>query len=386
MFLTSISYAFVIYINSSFLQKFIDKDYIGLLYGIGSVITLITLSNISPVLRSFGHYKTMLGITLMESTAMGAASCLDALNSSQTMTEFKIFYLPLMAAISFLLFSLSAVLMRVSLDLYLEKYSKNEETGNARGGFLTTMNLAIGISPYLVGRILSDGDFWKVYFISLMIFAPIMLIVLLKMKEVPDVRYHDAPFFAGLKKIWKNKNIKNIFISGFMLELFYSWMTIYMPIYLYSVMKFTWAEIGLMFSIMLTPFIFLQLPLGKIADRYIGEKEILTSGYIITGLSTAYLAFITKPDFIVWTIALFVTRIGAAAIEIMNETYFFKKVSPEDTDILGFFRNASPIAYIIGPIVASVFIYYFNFNYLFLILGIAMLYGTRHSLAIKDTL
>ena len=141
-----------------------------------------------------------------------------------------------------------------------------------------------------------------------------------------------------------------------------------------------------MFTIMLSPFVILQFPLGEISDKYLGEKEILTAGFLITGLSTILLAFIDKPDFITWTAVLFTTRIGACAIEVMNETYFFKKISAKDSDIMGFFRNANPIAYMIAPISASTILYFVGFNYLFLILGIIMLSGIYFSLSIKDTL
>ncbi|HBM45750.1 MAG: Major facilitator superfamily [Parcubacteria group bacterium GW2011_GWF2_38_76] len=387
-FLTAIGYAFIIYINSSFLQKFIGSEYIGTLYGIGSLITLFILTQISHVLKKIGHFKTMLTIITIETTAIFCSAVLDKYSSFYNLSEnsLEYFYLSIFAIISFLVFSITAVLLRFSLDLYLEKYSQNKETGKARGIFLTTINLAIAISPYIVGKILTNGDFWRVYITSSLIFIPAILITIFKLRKVEDVEYRDAKFMTGLKKIWRNKNIHSIFMTNFLLEFFYSWMTIYTPIYLYKVMGFSWENIGTMFSIMLTSFIILQLPLGKIADKYLGEKEILTAGLIITGLSTIYLAYIDKPVFWVWTIALFVTRIGAAAIEVMNETYFFKKVSPEDSDVIGFFRNAAPLAYIIGPLFASLLLYFMGFEYLFIILGFIMLFGVKYSLSIKDTL
>lgn len=387
-FLSTVSYAFVIYINSSFLQKFIDEDYLGLVYGISSVLSLILLVNISPILRRFGHLKTMLGIFILEAFSLGMAAFLDFCKNFYTCGDglIETFYVPLLVLFSFLTFATMAVLVRLSLDLYLEKFSKNKETGEARGIFLLIINTAIAASPFLVGKILQDGDYYRVYIIAALILIPAIVITLFKLRKVTDVAYHEAPFIQGLKKLWKNKDLHAIFMSNFLLEFFYAWMTIYTPIYLYSIMGFSWENIGTIFSLMLTSFIFLQLPLGKIADKYLGEKEILTAGFIIAGLATMYLSFISGPVFSTWVIALFMTRVGAAAIEIMNETYFFKKVTAKDSDIMGFFRNASPLAYIIAPIIASVLLPFMNFKYLFLVLGIIMLYGVRYSLAIEDTL
>lgn len=385
-FLTSIGYAFIIYINSSFLHKFVGSEYVGLLYGAGSLTTLFILTQISHILKKIGHFKTMLAIITIETLSIFSCAMLDMYSSSgATDGSFPYAYIAILAVISFLIFTVTAVLLRFSLDLYLEKYSKNKDTGKARGVFLTTINLAIAISPYMVGKILTNGDFWRVYLISSIIFIPAILITAIKLREVRDVEYHDAKFLVGLKKIWKNKNIRSIFMTNFLLEFFYSWMTIYTPIYLYKIMGFSWENIGTMFSLMLTSFVILQLPLGQIADKYLGEKEILTAGLLITGFSTIYLAYIDKPIFYVWVVALFMTRVGAAAVEVMNETYFFKKVSPEDSDVIGFFRNAAPLAYIIGPIVASILISFVDFKYLFIILGVVMLLGVKYSLAIKDT-
>lgn len=387
-FLTSTGYAFVIYINSSFLQKFVPGEYVGFLYGISSLITLFLITRMPGTLQKIGHFKTMMAVLTAETLSVLGLALLDRYQSICNCTNgsYTYLYISIFAILSFFLFSSSAILLRLSLDIYLEKYSKNKETGKARGVFLTIMNLAIAISPYIVGKILTNGDFWRVYLASSVIFVPAILITAGKLRQVRDVDYHNANLIQGLKKIWRNKNIRSIFMTNFLLEFFYSWMTIYTPIYLYKVMGFSWESIGTMFSIMLTSFVILQLPLGKIADKYLGEKEILTAGLLITGMSTFYLAFISEPIFILWVSALFLTRVGAASIEIMNETYFFKKVSPEDSDVIGFFRNAAPLAYIIGPITASAVVYVLDYTYLFMILGVVMISGVKYSLAIKDTL
>jgi MFS family permease len=387
-FLASIGFALIIYINSSFLQKFISNEYVGAVFSVGSLLTLFTLTKMPRILKRIGHLKMMLGILAIETTAIFSIAMIDFYSSLLNVTTDESLYLKVsvFAILFFLIFSVSAVLLRFSLDLYLEKYSINEETGKNRGIFLTTMNLAIAISPYVVGKILTNGDFWRVYLLSSIIFIPAILITTKKLRAVPDVEYNDVHFLLGLKKIWHNRDIKSIFLTNFLLELFYSLVTIYVPIYMFKIMGFSWENIGTIFSISLISFVVLQLPLGKIADAWIGEKEILTAGLIIAGSSTIAMAFINNPSFYLWATVLFSARVGAAAIEIMNETYFFKKVSSKDSDIISFFRNASPLAYIIGPTTASIIVYFLDFKYLFIILGAVMICGIRYSLAIKDTL
>jgi MFS family permease len=137
---------------------------------------------------------------------------------------------------------------------------------------------------------------------------------------------------------------------------------------------------------MLLPFILIEIPAGKIADRWIGEKELLLAGFIIMALSTMVIPFIGTASFILWTTILFVTRIGASLVEIMTESYFFKHVKGDDANIISFFRMTRPLAYIAGPIAAIIALQFFPFQYIFLVLGIIMFLGLKYSLALKDTL
>ena len=155
--------------------------------------------------------------------------------------------------------------------------------------------------------------------------------------------------------------------------------------YLFKYIGFDWQSLGLVFTVMLVPFIFIEIPLGKIADKYIGEKEMLTVGFLIMAFSTGLIPFITGKNFWTWAILLFVTRIGAAMVEIMTETYFFKKISDRNINLISAFRSMSSFSYIISPSVVSFSLAFLPFQYTFFILAVLMFFGLRYSLAIKDT-
>ena len=152
-------------------------------------------------------------------------------------------------------------------------------------------------------------------------------------------------------------------------------MVIYTPIYLASHLGFSWGEIGIIFAIMLTPFVILPFPLGKLSDK-IGERKMLMFGFAVTALATVSIFFITQHAVWVWALILFATRIGAAIIEIMSDTYFFKHITSANDEFIGIYRNSAPLSYVLAPLVAFV-IFYFTptFNYIFLVLGAIMFYG-----------
>ena len=161
-------------------------------------------------------------------------------------------------------------------------------------------------------------------------------------------------------------------------------MIIYMPIYLHQHIGFSWSQIGLIFSIMLVPFVVLDFPLGKLSDK-IGEKKMLLIGFAIISLSVLAIPLIKTQTLLFWTGILFLTRVGAATIEVMSESYFFKIVHEENADAISFFRNTAPLSFIIAPLCAiPVLLFIPSFEYIFFVLGAVLLLGLFTALRLKD--
>lgn len=137
--------------------------------------------------------------------------------------------------------------------------------------------------------------------------------------------------------------------------------------------------------IALIPFIIFEVGLGRIADNRLGEKEILTAGFILMAITTAGLSWITTSSVLVWAGVLFLTRTGASMVEVMTESYFYKKVGPEDSHLITFMRTIRTSAYIVGPLLGSLVLSFIDYRYLFLVLGIIMLTALPYALTIKDT-
>ena len=136
---------------------------------------------------------------------------------------------------------------------------------------------------------------------------------------------------------------------------------------------------------MLVPFLLLEAPLGRIADKYLGEQEFLVAGFIIMAIATALLSFVTVKSFALFAFLLFMTRVGAAMVEIMTDTYFFKKVDGKDAQVVGLLRTQRHFAGFAAPLFAGAMLILVPIQYLFIILGAVMLLGIPASLALKDT-
>ena len=268
--------------------------------------------------------------------------------------------------------------------MFLENYTREVNTGSVRGLFLTITNVALIISPLIAGLVLTFSNFSFLYLISAIFLVPFLLIMR-NFRDFKDPHYHKLSTVHTIKCVLESRNIKRIFTCHFLMRICFSWMVIYMPIYLTTTIGFSWAEFGILTFIVLMPFALFELPAGKIADSFLGEKEILSLGFFITGLFVAFVSFVDVSDFIFWASVLFMTRVGLSLIEIMTESYFFKHVDGDDNNTISLFRVTRPLAYIIGPVIAFVALQFMGFQYIWLVLGILMLSGLFFSLTLKDT-
>ncbi len=110
-----------------------------------------------------------------------------------------------------------------------------------------------------------------------------------------------------------------------------------------------------------------------------GDKELLIAGFIITGSAFAAIASITAQTSLWAVLAILVlTRVGAALIESMIESHFFRRVSERDTATVGVFRMMRPVAALTAPIVGSAMLLFQGYSIFFLVTGAAIVAVGRH--------
>jgi len=364
------------YINSSFLKSFLGEEGIGWLYSATSFVTIILMLVAPWLIKRFGNKNVLVGFI-----GLSILSTIPLAYPTQKVIH---------SLTAFGIYVTLGYLTRYTLDVYLENISDNKVTGSIRGIYMTFYNLAWLISPLLAVYLVSRGNYNLVYGVAGLALIPFFLIAIFGLKENRSAKKSDDNVWIEIKYLWAQKtqmarNIRSILLIDFLLNFFYAIMVIYMPIYLHDHIGLSWAEIGLAFTIMLVPFILFELPLGKIADQWLGEKELLIGGIIIIALSTIATSFLTLPNWILWAIILFLTRTGASTIEIMKETYLFKKIDGVDTGIISLSRINVPFSYLAGSVFATVVFVFLDLRYLFLCLGLVMLLSLKYAWGLKDT-
>jgi MFS family permease len=128
--------------------------------------------------------------------------------------------------------------------------------------------------------------------------------------------------------------------------------------------------------------------LGILADTKFGEKEILIIGLVIMSIMTMVVAITTTKSILAWIIILTLSRIGAACVETMAFSYYFKKISNKDIGLIAVFTNIRSLAVIAVPVVGLI-ISPLTVTYpglIFVLLSVMLLYGAIRVFPIKDTL
>jgi MFS-type transporter involved in bile tolerance (Atg22 family) len=135
---------------------------------------------------------------------------------------------------------------------------------------------------------------------------------------------------------------------------------------------------------MLIPFVLIQYPLGVLADRKTGEKEFLIGAIALAGLSTAFIPWIDAPDILLWCGILFMTRLGIAAIEVLRDSYFYKRIDGGDLDIIAFFRTSGPFSNIVAAIFIGLWLLFLPLSSVFLLPAFILLLALIPAFLLED--
>lgn len=358
------------YVISSYLEHSVGERNVGTVYALTYIALLILLLNFHKIIKKFGKSRTFfvlqfVKIVILTMLGLLPLSVIDA---------------PLI--VGYLMLS---YVTWVEMDIILESFSMDKVSGRIRGVYLALHSLGYMIGPIVSTQLLQEFGYASVFFFGMVLNAIFFLITLLnfrmmkaEMREVPNIR-------GLVAKMLENKDFRGIYVISLVLELFYALMVIYMPMHLLD-RGFSWGQIGLILSLIHIPFIFLQYPAGILADRKIGEKEMIVASLALLGISTLSLYFIESSSFTVWLGILMLTRVGASVVDILRDSYFYKKVDAGDIDLIDFFRTTGPVAFIIVPVVASVSFFFFSMNSIFILVGSSVLLGVIPALGLVDNI
>jgi MFS family permease len=321
-----------------------------------------------------GTYRLTFGFTLLEVAALFGMAFATTWGAA-------LFY--------FLLHFAIAPLLLFNLDVLLEETAGESEkkTGSLYGLRLSLLTLASALSQLVVGSLIdvAHTSFVFVYILSALCLIPFFAIVHVSCKNFKDPAYIPLSLKNMLVTLRDEIDTRKIVILSFFLQFFFVVMVIYTPLYLSSVIGFSWTEIGAILFVGLMAYVLFEWPIGIVADKYIGEKEMMAVGFVIMALSISWFAFLTSASITLWMVAMFLSRTGASLVETTTESYFFKHAQSIDTHKISMFRMTNPLASIVGAFTGSVALVFMPLNLFFIFVAFCMVPGLFLTLFLHDT-
>ncbi len=375
LLLLSLHWACVLYINSPYLDQFVTQKTTGILYSVSAFLTIGAFLFAPYILNRVGNIRLLLACSVLE---FGALIGMGLASSTWVALTFFVIH---QAIVPILLFN---------LDIIMETLNDGHEdsTGRQRGILLTIMSLTTACAPLAIGYGIGTGtpDFMFAYMSSAFILIPFVYVILKKFKHFTDPNYAHLRLKEAFREFWHQRDIRFVFCAHFLLQLFFTWMVIYTPLYLSKTIGFDWEEIGAILFVGLMAYVLLEYLIGVVADRYIGEKEMMAFGFGVMAIATSWFVFLDHSSILAWMVAMFMTRVGASFVETTTESYFFKHTQGKDSNLIGLFRITRPLSYVIGALLGVITIGIIpDEKLLFVVLGVLMIPGLFFAMALKDT-
>lgn len=371
-FFFSIFSALITFILLPYLSLFIPIAYIGFVVAASAVVALCVFPFLPKLVERYGAQQIALVLSFAEMLVLLALAGAPSAIASIVLMILSIAIQPFLA---------------YQFDILLEAtIADTNTTGEVRALFRTAWSVAALAAPLLLGALLANSNEYGRIFIAAtaMLIPVVVLLATKRLPRGPTPKLYQM--YGTLVHIGKHRDLAATTFANLLLYLFYVWMPLYTPVYLHSVLGISWADLGWMFSIMLVPYVLIEYPAGWIADRYLGDKELMLAGFLIAGGAAMMLALLTPatPLFVI-LIILIGSRVGSALVEAMVEAHFFRRISKRDIDSVSVFRSVWPLSYIIGPIIGSMILVFGNYHLFFILTGgFIALAGVVTTLLIKD--
>lgn len=261
------------------------------------------------------------------------------------------------------------------LDLLLEACVEDEgTTGRVRTSFITSGNVALIFTPLLLVLLLGDTDHYALVFMAAAI-SIIPFILLMFARSLPQIQ---PPTLRSIRTtgvaLLSDKDERAVALSNLLLQIFYRIVSLYAPLYLHTTLGIPWSSLGWMLAVAFIPLALFEYPAGMLADTKFGDRGLLAVGYVIAGISLACLALVhAGTSNVVLLLVLIGIYTGAAFIESMTESHFFRRVSAADAEAVSIFRMMRPLGALVAPIIGTLLLSAATYGDVFVISGFGIL-------------
>jgi len=363
----------VAYVSSSFLGQYLSPSGVGLIYSLSAAGSVVLFLYFPALLQRFGN-------VLVAVITMGLAAFL--------LLFLAFSYTPLALIVAIFLFLLISPLGYLIIDVFSETLigGSEDSTGTKRGLTLALMSAAAVFAPLTMSYLMAESnDYTRLFIASAGVGLLFIAVVIGSFRQFYDPPYTVIPPKAILQSALQSTDITTVMVCHFILQLFFAWVIVYVPLYLSTVLLFPWSEIGLIIAAGLLAYVVAEYPIGIMADRHWGEQEMMALGFVILAITTAMFGLLSGAGALAFMLLMFVNRLGASLVEVTTESYFFKKIGGGDAALMALFRLLRPAATILGALLGSLALLFMSFQVFFILGGLMLVIGVYVTKYLTDT-
>lgn len=274
---------------------------------------------------------------------------------------------PLLLVYRFLQGAFTVMIWQTLMTLALD-FSGSKSRGKSMGIFGAFLAIGMGLGPAVGGVIASYGVFWPYYF-ACILNVVVLITTLVALKEPALTK--SRPSLAQSFSIARRK--PELVIPGlfnFIDRLHIGFILTALPLLLSVVLGLSESLRGMALAIFALPFIILQYPMGKVADRY-GRYIPLILGSLGFGAVMSVLGFVGSTSFMALLVMLIFLGIFSGVTAPASMALVGDYVPQEDSAMgMGLFNFMGNLGITVGPVLFGILIITTDFVVAFFAAGL----------------
>jgi MFS family permease len=289
-----------------------------------------------------------------------------------------------------LLFGMAMAPAWVISEAVVKEISPRGQRGEFRSIFGTFANAGLFIGP-VIGGVLADRFTLRTPYIFAVVLLLASLTLIIKLTDnarqstrVADrsVSHHED-LRALLKEFSQQRELIVLELCTVALFFWYSARWVFGPLFLER-LGYSPFIIGLWIAVSAAPYLFFQIPLGRLADKS-GKTRLICLGFVVAAVFIIPLGFLHSLTSLFVTI--FVISLGTTVVEPLIEARVTDLVPRERYGAYaGIFEFAKTFGVMLGPVCSALFVFLFGIAYsfipavLFFVLALILFLRSRQSL------
>lgn len=339
-----------------YLKQFVHTDFsVSLIYAFSYLFSLIATIYGSVIVERLQKQKMMVTALILYALVIFAFAFS---NSSHA------------AIFLFILYTFLFSLLFFAISLYIDHLSSKANLATHFGENGTLTNISWIIGPMLGGFIASAMSYTEVFVIaSLFAFIALLVFIFSEPVERSHPHHHHVYILKNIKAYFSDTFLRRSYFQGLGFSIFYGAAAL-TPLF-FKEIGASVSAIGIFLGLSALPWILLELPIGRWADRTHKERTLFIATYLMLIPALFLFGFSKLPIFAF--IFLTITSIATALSETTTLSNFYRKISKQNIGFSSVFLTYPVLGLFLGTVYSTVILSFASLKTLYIVLGVLLI-------------